>query len=56
MSQAGLRESNVCALEWAWEVGAPELDRSVFVIPPEAQIEAPTWAARVRGVVLSGAR
>jgi integrase len=32
----GLRESNVCALEWAWEVGVPERDRSVFVIPPEA--------------------
>jgi integrase len=32
----GLRESNVCALEWAWEVGVPELDRNVFVIPPEA--------------------
>ena len=32
----GLRESNVCGLEWAWEVGVPEVDRSVFVIPPEA--------------------
>jgi integrase len=32
----GLRESNVCRLEWAWEVKVPEIDRSVFVIPPEA--------------------
>ena len=32
----GLRESNVCGLEWAWEVEVPEVDRSVFVIPPEA--------------------
>jgi integrase len=32
----GLRESNVCGLEWAWEVRVPEIDRSVFVIPPEA--------------------
>jgi integrase len=32
----GLRESNVCGLEWAWEVPVPEVGRSVFVIPPEA--------------------
>jgi integrase len=32
----GLRESNVCGLEWTWEVRVPEIDRSVFVIPPEA--------------------
>jgi integrase len=32
----GLRESNVCGLEWAWEVPVPEVCRSVFVIPPEA--------------------
>jgi integrase len=32
----GLRESNVCGLEWAWEVGVPEVGRSVLVIPPEA--------------------
>jgi integrase len=32
----GLRESNVCGLEWTWEVAVPELGRSVFVIPPEA--------------------
>ena len=32
----GLRESNVCGLEWAWEVAVPEVNRSVFVIPPEA--------------------
>jgi hypothetical protein len=29
-------ESNVCALEWTWEVAVPEVGRSVFVIPPEA--------------------
>jgi integrase len=32
----GLRESNVCGLEWGWEVAVPEVGRSVFVIPPEA--------------------
>lgn len=32
----GLRDSNVCKLEWAWEVSVPEIGRSVFVIPPEA--------------------
>jgi hypothetical protein len=32
----GLRESNVCGLEWAWEVRVPEIGRSVIVIPPEA--------------------
>ena len=32
----GLRSSNVCGLEWCWEVPIPELGRSVFVIPPEA--------------------
>ena len=32
----GLRESNACGLEWAWEVPVPEVGRSVFVIPPEA--------------------
>ena len=32
----GLRESNVCGLEWAWEVDVPEVGRSVFVIPREA--------------------
>lgn len=32
----GLRESNVCGLEWAWEIPVPEVGRSVFVIPPEA--------------------
>jgi len=31
----GLRESNVCGLEWTWEVRVPEIDRSVFVIPAE---------------------
>jgi integrase len=32
----GLRDSNVCGLQWEWEVKVPELGRSVFVIPPEA--------------------
>src|ERR1700720_512506 len=32
----GLRDSNVCGLQWTWEVAVPELGRSVFVIPPEA--------------------
>jgi integrase len=32
----GVRESNVCRLEWAWEVKVPEVGRSVFVIPPES--------------------
>jgi len=32
----GLRESNVCGLQWRWEVLVPEIGRSVFVIPPEA--------------------
>jgi len=31
-----LRDSNVCGLEWTWEVAIPELRRSVFVIPREA--------------------
>jgi integrase len=32
----GLRDSNVCGLQWEWEVRVPEVGRSVFVIPPEA--------------------
>src|SRR6266852_1945267 len=32
----GLRESNVCGLEWSWEVPVPEVGRSVFVSPREA--------------------
>jgi hypothetical protein len=31
----GLRESNVCGLEWRWEVVVHEVGRSVFVIPPD---------------------
>jgi hypothetical protein len=30
--QHGLRASNVCALEWAWEVVLPEVGRSVAVV------------------------
>jgi integrase len=32
----GLRDSNVCGLQWMWEVPLPELDRSVFVLPAES--------------------
>ena len=32
----GLRDSNVCGLQWQWEVAVPEVRRSVFVIPSEA--------------------
>lgn len=32
----GLRDSNVCGLQWMWEVPLPELDRSVFVVPAES--------------------
>jgi len=32
----GLRDSNVCGLQWTWEVPVRELGRSMFVIPPEA--------------------
>lgn len=32
----GLRDSNVCGLEWSWEVPISEVGRSVFVVPAEA--------------------
>ena len=32
----GLRETNVCGLEWTWEIAVPEIGRGVFVVPPEA--------------------
>jgi integrase len=32
----GLRNRNLCRLQWDWEVFVPEVGRSVFVIPPEA--------------------
>jgi integrase len=32
----GLRDANLCGLQWSWEVPIPELGRSVFVIPPDA--------------------
>jgi len=32
----GLRDNNVCGLQWSWEVSVPEVRRSVFVIPAEA--------------------
>jgi hypothetical protein len=34
----GLRDSNVCGLQWTWEVVVPEVGRSVFVIPAGAFI------------------
>jgi integrase len=30
----GCREQEVCGLRWDWEVKVPELDTSVFIIPP----------------------
>jgi integrase len=40
----GLRESNVCGLEWAWGVAVPEVGRSVFVIRPRrSSPDARTW-------------
>jgi integrase len=32
----GLRNNNVCGLEWNWEVAVPEIGRSVFVVPAES--------------------
>lgn len=32
----GLRQSNLCGLQWTWEVTVSEIARSVFVIPAEA--------------------
>jgi hypothetical protein len=32
----GLLDSNVCGLQWTWEVPLPELGRSVFVVPAES--------------------
>lgn len=32
----GLRDSNVCHLQWQWEISVAGIDRSIFVIPPEA--------------------
>ena len=31
----GLRDGNICGLKWEWEVFVPEIERSVFVIPPQ---------------------
>jgi integrase len=31
----GTREHEVCSLQWSWEVRVPELDASVFIIPPD---------------------
>ena len=32
----GLRDANLCGLQWSWELPIPELNRSVFVIPAQA--------------------
>jgi integrase len=32
----GLRDANLCGLQWSWEVPVAELARSVFVVPAEA--------------------
>jgi integrase len=32
----GLREGNVCGLQWIWEVPLPAYGRSVFVVPAES--------------------
>jgi integrase len=32
----GLRNDNVCGLEWSWEVVVPEIGRSVFIVPAAA--------------------
>ena len=32
----GLRDANLCGLQWSWEVPIAELKRSVFVIPASA--------------------
>ena len=32
----GLRNDNVCGLEWSWEVAVPEIARSVFIVPAAA--------------------
>lgn len=31
----GCREAEVCGLKWEWEVPAPEMGTSAFIIPPE---------------------
>src|SRR5437773_4995291 len=32
----GLRDANLCGLQWSWEVPIAELGRSVFVVPAQA--------------------
>lgn len=46
----GLRDSNVCVLQWLWEVPDPEIGRSFFVVPPEAY-----KSKRVHMVILNDA-
>ena len=53
-----MRDEEVCALEWAWEIRLPELDepdkpgkpgirRSAFIIPAEEEREGSTAGADV---------
>jgi hypothetical protein len=42
----GLRDSNVCGLQWTWEVAVPELGRSVFVSHGAAPIRSAPPAGR----------
>ena len=48
----GLRNSNVCGLQWGWEVPVPDIGRSVFVIPAEAvkTKQRPLWTTGPTGV------
>lgn len=44
----GLRDQEVCALRWDWEVNIPDLDTSVFILP-----EGATKTCTARVVVLN---
>jgi integrase len=46
----GLRDANLCGLQWSWEVPLAELGRSVFVIPAQA-----FKSRRARVVILNDA-
>ena len=44
----GLRDQEVCALRWDWEVNIPDLETSVFILPAGA-----TKTSTARVVVLN---
>lgn len=44
----GARDATVCSLRWDWEVQAPELRYSIFVVPRDAVIKS---KGKVRGAV-----